>query len=159
KGLADAALAGVQEVVDALFVALEALITGIQALLTVEWNIPFVTDLYQWATTSSGVDAALPLNAVNLFALVLAVPATALYTAIQSSPPFPTTSAVTTATSAVTAAGMLAAAGLTSPSSAASRADVSAVVADPAWTGLVNPELALFFGVCAPCCELAFGFT
>jgi hypothetical protein len=106
KGIIEAMLGGVQAVVDAIFEIIQTLISAMTALLNAEWNIPFVSDLYSMITNGA------TLTTIDLFALIAAIPTTALYKIVQGNAPFADEASVTTFKSLFSSQTMLQASGL-----------------------------------------------
>src|SRR5262249_11090227 len=71
----------------------------IRSLLAEQWSIPLVSDIYQLATGKS-----LTFAPVDIFALMVAIPSTAIYKVIKHAPPFPTDTALETFKAGFTAA-------------------------------------------------------
>ena len=84
EGLALAILEGVEVVLNAICDAATALVKAVRDLLTHGWEIPLVTDFYQHIAKGE------PLSIMNVMALVIAVPATAVYKLGFGQAPFPT---------------------------------------------------------------------
>jgi hypothetical protein len=84
KGLAGVALATVRLIVDALLAVLEALVAAVTETLNFGWEIPLVSELYQYLTNSTD-----PLTPADLIALIVAVPATVFFKITEKSAPFP----------------------------------------------------------------------
>ena len=93
------AIQGAKTLFDLLFEALQAAIGLIRSLLAEQWSIPLVSDIYQLATGKS-----LTFAPVDLFALAVAIPSTAIYKVIKHAPPFPTDTALETFKAGFTAA-------------------------------------------------------
>ncbi|HXP21854.1 MAG TPA: hypothetical protein VN840_19595 [Streptosporangiaceae bacterium] len=86
QAMADGAAFGlglVQTGADAMFGLASESVDGINNLLTQTWDIPLLTDLYQWVTNGSS------LTALDVICLLLAVPATISYKAIFGETPIP----------------------------------------------------------------------
>jgi len=105
QGIIKAVLLGVQAVVDALLQALAAVIAEIQGVLTEEWDIPFVSAFYSWLTDSE-------LTTLDLFCLILAIPATITYKVLYSAAPFPDSASVSAFEATFSAQTILANSGL-----------------------------------------------
>ncbi|WP_197743760.1 hypothetical protein [Candidatus Nitrosacidococcus tergens] len=75
-------------IVTAIFNAARSLIAELNLMLNQEWNIPFVSDLYLKVTGGS------TLTALDLGALLLAVPTTVIYKGIFKVAPFPDTESI-----------------------------------------------------------------
>jgi hypothetical protein len=84
-----AVIAGVQLVADAVLDAIGDVMSGIQVLFNQEWDIPVVSDIYQRMTISDTNPDGLPLTALSLLGLLVAMPATVVYTAVNGTAPFP----------------------------------------------------------------------
>jgi len=107
-----AAIAGLQAVVDAILSAISAIIAAIQAGLNQEWNIPVVSDLYSRMTQSDTNPNGLPLTALSLLGLLIAMPATVVYSVVKGVAPFPDNASLTEFKAGITAAKMLQNSGL-----------------------------------------------
>ena len=86
---ADAALGLAGVLVDALFAAIDAVLNFVLALMTEPWEIPFLSDLYSKYINPNGT-----LNALDLFSLIVAIPANVAYSALYNAAPFPDQAAV-----------------------------------------------------------------
>jgi hypothetical protein len=106
QGLAQAMLAGVQVVVDAVLRLVQSFMAELTASLNAEWDIPFVTSFYSWLTDGS------PLTQLDLLALILAIPGTVLYKAMEGAAPFPDDASVEAFEKSFTAQTLLANSGL-----------------------------------------------
>lgn len=85
KLLSDLALAvvsGTQAIVDKLFDQLKSLIVALHELLTTEVKIPLLSEIFKDKVKC-------PLSALNLAALIAAIPTTIMYKAIHGAAPFP----------------------------------------------------------------------
>ncbi len=78
--------------------AIAAVIAYVRSVLLDPWYIPIVTDLYEYATGRPFVSLG------ELFALIIAVPVTAIYKATVGAAPFPDDASVTQVTTTLTAA-------------------------------------------------------
>ena len=106
KNLIRAILNRLQHTVDALLDQVAALISDLRQSLNAAWNIPLLSALY--SKISNGAE----LTTLDLIALVIAVPATITYKAIQDKAPFPDDTSLTTFRASVNAQSMLQASGL-----------------------------------------------
>lgn len=136
EGVLQAVLSGVQVVVDAMLQLVQTFVTSIKSLLNAEWKIPFVSDLYRLITNGSA------LTTLDLVSLVLAVPGTILYKALENAAPFPDGDSVMRFKTSLNAQRLLAATGL-SPTTDRARNRVT----DDPWTGFLPRDLALITGV------------
>ena len=75
-------------IVDLVFNAVKGLINSLKALLNDPWDVPFVSELYK--LVSGGHD----LTAGDLFALIVAIPATIVYKIVRNQAPFPNDASV-----------------------------------------------------------------
>jgi len=148
KGLAKALSLGLQAIVDSLIDLLASMVGQIRTMLSEEWKIPFVSDFYKWLT---GDD----LTLIDLFALVLAIPATVAFKLLQRAAPFPDDASVTAFTSSFTGQSLLTASGLgasapETPGPAAARAEGIGAVA-------ISPRLKFFLAAVGGGCTYYFG--
>ena len=90
----------VKTIFNAIMDALIGVLNTIGDMATASWDIPFVSDLYEKM-------AGNPPSLVDIVALILAVPATIMYKAIEAEPPYKDDASVTAATSQFTAASMV----------------------------------------------------
>ena len=104
EGMVLTVIGGVRIVIDMVCDAISAIVHALQSLMSAEWDIPFVSALYRHVTDG-------PMTAVNIVSLILAVPATALYTLGKKAPPFADEAAVKTFQQNFTAANILGALG------------------------------------------------
>lgn len=104
EGMVLTVIGGVRVVIDLVCDAISAIVHALRSLMSAEWNIPFVSSLYRHVTGG-------PMTAVNIVSLILAVPATALYTLGKKAPPFADEAAVKTFQQNFTAANILGALG------------------------------------------------
>lgn len=128
--LLDAVITAIQGALDAVCGGLGDLMSGMQALLTAELDIPFVSALYQFVT---GKDSGPSL--LDLMSMVIAVPATILYKLVTQTAPFPDDASVTAFQQAFTADALLQSVGL--GGSGAARLEDG---------GTLPPELTQVFG-------------
>jgi hypothetical protein len=91
SALAQAALSTLDALISALLKVLSSVIVGLKNLLAEAWTIPFVSDLYSWATHGS------QLSAFDLSALIIAVPATIAYKITDPGEPIPDLTQITAA--------------------------------------------------------------
>jgi hypothetical protein len=145
QGIIKAILAGLQAVADALLQLLGSFVAQLQAMLNEEWNIPFVSEFYSWLTDSE-------LTTLDLVALMLAIPSTILYKAMNSAAPFPDDASVTAFEASFSAQTMLANSGL-GPKTALSRSGSDAA---PQVTDVSGGTLILSIGGTFATC--IFGF-
>jgi hypothetical protein len=82
QGVAKAILMGIKAAVDKLLALLSGLIQSVLDLLTAEVEIPFVSSFYQSVTNAK-------LTALDLSALLAAIPTTVIYKAVTQAAPFP----------------------------------------------------------------------
>lgn len=106
QGLAQAMISGVQSVVDGLFGLVQAFLSGITSLLNEEWDIPFVSQFYSWLTGGS------PLTLLDLLSLIVAIPSTILFKALNGAAPFPDDASVSAFKASFNSATMLSNSGL-----------------------------------------------
>jgi hypothetical protein len=140
QGLAQAMLAGVQVVLDAILELVQQFIAGVQSMLNEEWDIPFVTAFYSWLTDGS------KLTLLDLMSLVLAIPATVLYKAMNGAAPFPDDASVSAFEASFDAATILANSGLASgPSPARARTQLDVGESIPLWQVLLSTAGFLSF--------------
>lgn len=135
EGVIQAIISGVQVVIDALFLLVQALVQTIKGVLNAEWNIPFVSQLY------SLISGGKPLTTLDLISLILAVPGTILYKILQNAAPFPDDASVARYKASFNAQTLLAATGLGGTKAKLLKADANG------WTGLLPREFALVTGV------------
>lgn len=134
QGLAQAMIAGVQVVVDALLQLVQQFIVGIKSVLNDQWDIPFVTAFYGWLTDGS------QLTLLDLLCLILAIPATVLYKAMYSAAPFPDDASVAAFEASFTAQTMLSNSGLGASQTTALVGAAPAALGDakPFWQVLLS---------------------
>ena len=138
QGLAQAMIAGVQVVVDAVLQLVQAFLTGIKSLLNEEWKIPFVSDFYSWLTDGSS------LTLLDLLSLIVAIPATVLYKVMYGKAPFPDDASVAAFKASFSSQTILNNSGLVkSPSAAPAEATLGAK-AEPQPAG----QILLSIGSC-----------
>lgn len=107
KKLSLAVVAGAQTIIDKLLDELAGMVDALHAMLVKEVQIPLLSELFKSKVGK-------PLSAMNLMALIAAIPTTVLYKAIKGAAPFPDDASVTAFKSTFTAQWMLNAAGLES---------------------------------------------
>ncbi|MFZ1007963.1 MAG: hypothetical protein WAN65_14075 [Candidatus Sulfotelmatobacter sp.] len=117
-----AVMAGVQLVVDAVLDAIADIISAIQAVFNQEWNIPIISDLYQRMTVSNANPNGASLTGLSLLGLIVAVPATVVYSVVNSVAPFPDDDSLAAFENGFTSAMLLQNSGLGGSSQSASRA-------------------------------------
>jgi hypothetical protein len=96
----------VQSVVDGLFGLVQAFLSGITSLLNEEWDIPFVSQFYGWLTDGSS------LTLLDLLSLIVAIPSTILFKALNGAAPFPDDASVSAFKASFNSATMLSNSGL-----------------------------------------------
>jgi hypothetical protein len=111
-----AMVAGMQILVDAVLDAIVLLLSTLQSALNAEWSIPIVSDLYERMTTSDSNPNGLPLTPLGLMGLLIAMPATVVYTAVNKQAPFPDDNSLAQFTSGFNATTLLQNSGLGSSS-------------------------------------------
>ncbi len=112
EGVALTLIKAVQTVVDLLFEILIAIIRLVRKALNAAWNIPFVSDLYKRVTGSE-------LTAIDLVAMIVAIPGTVFHKLVIGAAPFPTEQDVEAFKGQFTGPALLSAMGITPPGSAA----------------------------------------
>lgn len=105
KNLALAVVAGAQAIIDKLLDQLAGMIDALRAMLVSEVHVPLLSELFKSKVGN-------PLNAMNLMALIAAIPTTVLYKAIKGTAPFPDEASVKAFKATFTAQWMFDAAGL-----------------------------------------------
>lgn len=130
QGVIKAVLSGVQTVIDSVLQICASIVAGIRSLLTVEWDIPLVSDLYMWLTGNK-------LTMIDLFCLISAIPSTVIFKAINNAAPFPDASAVVAFKSSFSAKTLLTNSGLGGKSSLM-KIDAPVVTAVPAHVQLLG---------------------
>ena len=113
EGAAQLLIQAAQTVIDIVFDIVEALARLTRKALNAAWSIPFVSDLYKRVTGGE-------LTAVDLVAMIVAIPGTIFYKLAAGAAPFPTESDVEAFKGQFTGPALLSAMGLT-PSDAAVR--------------------------------------
>ncbi|MBD2677204.1 MULTISPECIES: hypothetical protein [Nostoc] len=106
EGIALLALDMAKTIIGLVFDGVIAALGGILNLLNQEWNIPFVSDLYSFITNGS------QLSALDLLALIVAIPGTVVYKIIFQEAPFPDDASLQTFKSVCTTQNLLGASGL-----------------------------------------------
>jgi len=81
KAVASGLLTAAEKVITTLMGFVQSIISTLQALISAPWNIPFVSALYQKITGTE-------LNLKSLLGLLIAIPSTAVWTAIRGKAPF-----------------------------------------------------------------------
>jgi len=115
-----AILSGVQSIADGLLELVQALFESVKSILGASLEMPFVTQLYSWITNGA------ELTMINLFSLILAIPATILYKAEYDEAPFSDGGSVSAFENSFDAQTMLQSSGLNAGDVGVSRiADVS----------------------------------
>lgn len=76
SGLAHLAVELIQQVIDSILNAVSNILTLFQEFLNAPWDIPFVSDLYNYVTGGT-------LTSLDLMSLIVAVPTTILYKAVD----------------------------------------------------------------------------
>jgi hypothetical protein len=82
NGVSDVTLDTATIIINAINACATSIITAITESLDAEWDIPVITDIYSYITKGE------PLKAIDLFALMIAVPTTAIYKEIYNEAPF-----------------------------------------------------------------------
>jgi hypothetical protein len=141
QGLAQAMIAGIQVVVDAVLGLVQQFVAGIQSTLNEQWDIPFVTAFYGWLTDGA------PLTLLDLMCLILAIPATVLFKAMNDAAPFPDDASVAAFEASFSAQTMLSNSGLGASQATALIRSAPAPVGDPkpAWQVLLSAAGFLSF--------------
>ena len=145
------ALAGIKGLLDLFFEAIQSLISALSDFLNKSWTIPVVGDLYAFAT---GKDPSFRL--IDLFALVVAAPVTALYKAAKGTAPFPDDASVAQVTNVFTVDWLDHVAWGSAPKALAPRAGAP----DPTWQkvrDICNMSFAINFDLRTPV-EVAINF-
>ncbi|MDF2193365.1 hypothetical protein [Paraflavitalea sp. CAU 1676] len=106
KGFSLFALQMANAICQALIEAIIALLGGLQTLLTAEWDMPVVSDLFKLASNGQ------PLSFVNLVSLIIALPVTTVYKTAFGKTPYPDSTSVTNFTTVFNAQSLLQDAGL-----------------------------------------------
>lgn len=143
QGVLQAALAGVQAIVDAVLQLAQSVIAAVQAALNESWNIPFVSQLYEFITGSE-------LTTLSLIALLIAIPTNIVYAIAHGSVPFPDGSSVESFEGAFSAQSMLSASGLGPKTAAADVAATGAASSAPQFTAFLAAAASvstLFYGL------------
>jgi hypothetical protein len=83
QNLADIALPTLRKIVDEFFEIIATALESLQDMLNASWNIPFVSKFYKWMFSTD-------LTALDLIALIAAIPATVTYKIKYGQAPFPT---------------------------------------------------------------------
>jgi hypothetical protein len=138
QGVAKAILLGIQTAVDELLTQLSGMINSVLELLTHEVDIPLVSNFYQSMTNSK-------LTALDLSALLAAIPTTIIYKAVTKAAPFPDQASVDQFKAAFDRHTLLTRSGL-NPASA------SVAVSDP------NPEFLKFMWIGSNISTLFYGW-
>lgn len=125
KLLAVSAIQLAQSIVNAILQAIAALLTAIKTALTAAWNIPFVSAFYAWLTATDENPDGDQLSALELAALVIAIPGTIATKLLTDNAPFPTPADLTAFESQYTAANILSQLGLTNTPKATIAGDTS----------------------------------
>jgi hypothetical protein len=89
RGISLWALESASNIIDSLIDELVALLGTIRDLLFAPWDIPLVSDLYAWLTTSADNPKGETLSAASLAALLTAVPGTSFYKIAYPNDQFP----------------------------------------------------------------------
>jgi hypothetical protein len=105
EGITLYALEAANSIVDTVLDAIVAALGALKQILFATWDIPFVSDLYEYLTGSE-------LSVADLGALLVAVPGTVIYKTVTGEAPFPTADSVTQFETAFTAQNLLVRAGL-----------------------------------------------
>jgi hypothetical protein len=142
---------GIQIVVDAILSAIQTILGALQSVLETTWDIPVLSQIYQRMTISSGNPKGLTLSAMSLMTLLIAAPATVVYSAINDAPPFPDDASVTAFQASFSASTLLANSGL--GSGAATSAAVPSVATEPSGpaagvTAAAGSNAAAIMGYC-----------
>jgi hypothetical protein len=87
-GFAGAACQVVQFAFDTVIQSAVGALQAFEGLVTYQWNIPFVSPLYAFITSTETNPNGDPLTALDLFSMVIAIPTTVLYKAITGEAPF-----------------------------------------------------------------------
>ena len=158
QGMVEVALTFAKKLLDELLKLMDALVDAVKVFITTPRdNIPFVSDLYRWLTTTDSKPNGDPLTLLDLGSLIAAIPMTVLYKAISkliwgvSSAPFPDEASLEAFKSSFSKETLLARSGL-DPNSAM-LVDAGLAVS---LTTLQGTELAL--GITVAVCNLGFGF-
>jgi hypothetical protein len=106
QAMLDAVLSGVQSLVDSLFGLVQTLLQEFTNVLNQTWDIPFVSQLYSYITNGA------TLTTIDLISLIIAIPATILYTTLNNAAPFPDEGSVTAFENSFSAQSMVSASGL-----------------------------------------------
>jgi hypothetical protein len=106
KDLILATLSGAQAVIDKALDLLKTMVAKLRALAEASIEIPLLSELYKW------IAKAEQLTALDLVALIAAIPATILYKAINNAAPFPDKPSVDRFKAAFTAERLLQVSGL-----------------------------------------------
>jgi disulfide bond formation protein DsbB len=90
EGVIHAALSGAQAVIDALLDLTSSVVALLKTIMNEVWDIPFVSKFYTWLTATKEHPSGNQLTTVDIIALVVATPVTALYKVTNSgAAPFP----------------------------------------------------------------------
>jgi hypothetical protein len=112
EGVAQLALSGVQGVIDLLLEMVPELMVTLKEMLNEVWDIPFVSRFYTWLTATEARPEGSKLTMVDLLALLVAIPSTAIYKFTnQGRAPFPDEKSVTDFKSSFNAQTLLNASG------------------------------------------------
>jgi hypothetical protein len=153
QGLAGAMLSGARLVIDALLNAVQTMIRTMRELLAETWQIPFVSDLYR--EISGGKE----LSMLDVTALLQAVPATAMYKAVEGSAPFPDTAAVLAFKETFNARKMLAAAGLAPAPLAAPTASPAQLRKMKIFVAIAGGHSTYTYGVMSASCDVVGSYA
>ena len=130
KGIAEFALDMAKTILGLLIDAINAALGGILALLEETWEVPFLSDLYRYITTSEQAPQGSPLSMLDVCSLIMAIPTTVIYKLKYGKPPVPDAASVTAFTDQFAPAALLQASGLSSPRAAAPASKAAIRVGD-----------------------------
>lgn len=144
QGVIKAVLSGVQTVIDSVLQICGSIVSGLRDLLQSEWDIPLVSDLYEWLTGGK-------LTLLDLFCLIMAVPATVIYKVVKGAAPFPDDTSVSAFEATFSSETILARSGFAPAKSASQQVAYLEPNSDGDNSG------ALLLAIASALCSFAYG--